>query len=65
MSWRDGFQAGRAEILAQVRALEGENLDLKGLVGELAFALDGWSDSKDDPAIHDLVARARAKAGAR
>ncbi len=65
MSWREGYEAGRAELMARLRHLEGENLDLRGLVGELAFALDGWSDSKDDPTLDALVARARAKAGAR
>lgn len=33
--------------------------ELLALIRELADALDGWADSKDDPALDALLARAR------
>ena len=53
--FREGYAKGREEVLRELA-------QLRGLVRELAGALDHWADSKDDLVLADLIARAR-KAG--
>lgn len=56
MSYREGYAHGREEVRREVA-------ELKGLVRELAQALDVFADADDSLEVADLIERAR-KAGA-